>query len=131
MLLVCLFFGRFGLKAVAGGEREACGSAEQVAFLRRELALVGFGVDELIALLRRQRGLAEETVVLAGGQATPGQEIGIFGANPKPDALFHGASGLWIARFWEVDVLLRVQGTVINGTPRIPGALRPVQERTR
>jgi len=47
-------FRWIGLESVAWGEREAGGAAEQIALLRRELALELGGVDALLALFRRQ-----------------------------------------------------------------------------
>jgi len=61
------------LQAVAWGEREVGGSAEDAAFLRRENAPVLPGVDELVALFGRQAAhLADRAV---DGLAAIGRQL--------------------------------------------------------
>jgi hypothetical protein len=68
-----LFFGRFGLPAVAGGERKMGGSAEDEAFPRRERVLVLVRVDELVALFRRQVAHAADRPI--DGLAAVGRQL--------------------------------------------------------
>src|SRR5260370_14351004 len=68
-----LFFGRFGLPAVAGGERKMGGSAEDEAFARRERVLVLVRVDELVALFRRQVAHAADRPI--DGLAAVGRQL--------------------------------------------------------
>ena len=68
-----MLFGRFGLQAVTGREREVGGSAEQAAFMRRERILVLVGVDKLVALVGSQAAHAADRPV--DGLAAVGRQL--------------------------------------------------------
>lgn len=66
-------FGWFGLQAITGGERKVRGSAENAALLRRERVPVLLGVDELVALFRRQTAHAADLLIY--GLAAVGRQL--------------------------------------------------------